>query len=202
MEQHNKNPYFGFTQETLRYALTHDSKSHYLFDQLMSLSLLIRAGKGQIIKTKRFLNESVSIIKYCKLLRSYNLPNPYDDHNIDLNEIRKAIKEYTKELHMHQKDLRKIYAKHNEMVKDLKKAVNTYLSDNGCPEIKHVRQAELKDVGDIEGLPQIKEERSLTTINLSRVGVLTLIKKLTDEIKAKPNCNKFTITLKTGVTKG
>ena len=182
MEQHNKNPYFGFTQETLRYALTHDSKSNYIFDQMMSLSLLIRAGKGQIVKTKRFLNEAVTIVKYCKLLRSYNLPNPYDEHGVDLNEVRKAIKEYTDELHMHQKDLRKIYARHNEMVKDLKKAVNTYLSDNG--------------------FPQIKEERSLTTIHLSRIGALTLIKKLTDEIKAKPNCNKFTITLKTGVTKG
>ena len=202
MEQHNKNPYFGFTQETLRYALTHDSKSHYIFMQLMSLSLLIRGGKGQIIKTKRFLNEAVVAVKHYKLLCSCNLPTSVEEPSIYLTSLRKAIKEYTEELHMHQKDLRKIYAKHNEMVKDLKKAVNTYLSDIGCPEIKHLRQAELKDVGDIEGIPQIKEEQPLTTFNLSRVGVLTLIKKLTDELKAKPNCNKFTITLKTGVTKG
>ena len=202
MEQHNKNPYFGFTQETLRYALTHDSKSNYIFDQMMSLSLLIRAGKGQIIKTKRFLNEAVVALKHYKLLCAYNLPNPVEEPSVYLTSVRTAIKEYTDELHMHQKDLRKIYAKHNEMVKDLKKAVNTYLSDNGCPEIKHVSQTEMKDVGDIEGIPQIKEERSLTTIHLSRIGALTLIKKLSEEIKAKPNCNKFTITLKTGVTKG
>ena len=200
MEQHNKNPYFGFTQVILREALAHDDEAKYIFDQLMSLSLLIRSGKGQIIKTKRFLNEAVVIIKYCKLLRSYNLPNPYDEHGVDLDEVRKTIKEYTNELHMHQKDLKKIYIKHNEMVNDLKKAVNRFVRT--CA-IRHTDPATTaRDVGDIKDLPQTnKEEQSLTTINLSRIGVLTLIKKLSEEIKAKPNCNKFTISLKTGVTK-
>ena len=87
------------------------------------------------------------------------------------------------------------------MVNDLKKAINIYLSDNGCPAVKQVNQTQTKDVGDIKGLPKIKEEETLTTLNLNRVGVLTLIKKLSDEIKAKPNCDKFTITIKKGVTK-
>lgn len=200
MEKVNYYP-FGYPLVVFKSAIASNYKAHNLFEKVMSLSTLITAGKGQIIKTKRLLNEAVTIVKYCKLLRSYNLPNPYDERGVDLNEVRKTIKEYTNELHMHQKDLRNIYAKHNEMVKDLKKEVNTYLSDNGCHEIKHVRQTEMKDVGDIEGIPQIKEEQSLTTINLSRVGVLTLIKKLSDEIKAKPNCNNFTITINTGVTK-
>ena len=222
MEKVNYCP-FGYPLVVFKAAIAHDTEVHDLLKNVVSLSIRITAGKGQIIKTKRLLNEAVTTIKYCKLLRSYNLPNPYDEHGVDLNEVRKTIKEYTKELRMHQKDLRKIYAKHNETVNDLKKAINTYLSDNGCPElvndlkkdintylsdngcpeIKHVRQTEMKDVGDIKGLPQIKEEQSLTTtINLSRVGVLTLIKKLSDEIKAKPNCNNFTITFNTGVTKG
>ena len=221
MEKVNYHP-FGYPLVVFKSAIAHDTEAHNLFEKVMSLSTLITAGKGQIIKTKRLLNEAVTFIKYCMLLHSYNLPIPYDEHGVDLDEVRKAIKEYTEELHMYQKYLRKIYAKHNKMVNDLKKAVNTYLSDNGCPElvndlkkaintylfdngcteIKHVRQSELKDVGDIKGLPQIKEEQPLTTIHLSRVGVLTLIKKLSDEIKAKPNCNNFTITINTGVTKG
>ena len=221
MEKDNYCP-FGYPLVVFKSAIAHNTEAHDLLKNVMSLSTLITADKCQIIKTKRLLNEAVTTIKYCKLLRSYNLINSYDEHGVDLNEVRKAIKEYTNELHMHQKDLRKIYAKHNEMVNDLKKAINTYLSDNGCPElvndlkkaintylsdngcpeIKHVRQTETKDVGDIKGLPQIKEEQSLTTFNLSRVGVLTLIKKLSDEIKAKPNCNNFTITINTGVTKG
>ena len=172
MEKDN-NYSFGYPLAVFRSAIAHDTEAHDILKNVMSLSILITAGKGQIIKTKRILNEAVTTIKYCKLLRSYNLINSYDEHGVDLNEVRKDIKEYTKELRMHQKDLRKIYAKHNETVKDLKKAINRYLSDNGCPEIKHVRQTEMKDVGDIKGLPQIKKKRSLTN-NLSRVGVLTL----------------------------
>ena len=189
---------FGFEPVVFNAAIARDIEAHNLFEKVMSLSLLIRGGNGQIIKTKRFLNEAVTIIKYCKLLRSYNLPNPYDEHGVDLTAVRKSIKEYTKELHMHQKDLRKIYAIHNKTVDALKKVIGKFART--CA-IRH-NPANIQDVGDIEGIPQIKEEQPLTTINLSRIGALTLIKKLTDEIKAKPNCNKFTITLKTGVTKG
>ena len=201
MAQRNKNPYFGFTQDILRYVLTHDSKSHYIFDQMMSLSLLIRAGKGQIIKTKRFLNETRSHLAHLQFLKAYNLTIPVSNPVAFKKALQVSITEYTKELRMHQKDLKKIYAKHNEMVNDLKKAINIYLSDNGCPAVKQVNQTQTKDVGDIKGLPKIKEEETLTTLNLNRVGVLTLIKKLSDEIKAKPNCDKFTITIKKGVTK-
>lgn len=196
-EKVNYHP-FDYPLVVFQAAINRDTEAHNLFEKVMSLSLLIRSGKGQIIKTKRFLNEAVVAIKYCKLLRSYNLPNPIDDHGVDLDEIRKTIKEYTEELHMHQKDLRKIYAVHNKTVNELKNAVDKFART--CA-IRH-NLATTQDVGDIKGLPQIKEEQSLTTLNLSRVGVLTLIKKLSDEIKAKPNCNKFTITLKTGVTKG
>lgn len=197
MENTKKLP-FGFEPVVLQAAITRDTKAHNLYETLMSFSLLIRAGKGQIIKTKRFLNEAVVAKKYCKLLRSYNLPNPIDDHAGSYASVCKAIKEYTKELHMHQKDLKKIYVAHNKAVEEFKKVVEKFART--CA-IRH-NPVSLKDVGDIEGLPQIKEEQPLTTINLSRVGVLTLIKKLTDEIKAKPNCSKFTITVKTGVTKG
>lgn len=184
MEKVNYCP-FGYPLIVFKSAIAHNTEAHDLLKNVVSLSIRITAGKGQIIKTKRLLNEAVTTIKYCKLLRSYNLPNPYDKRGVDLNEVRKTIKEYTNELHMRQKDLRKIYAKHNETVNDLKKAINTYLSDSGCHEIVHILQTEMKDVGDIIGLPQIKEEQSLTTINLSRVDVLTLIKKLFDEIKVK-----------------
>ena len=197
MENTKKLP-FGFEPVVLQAAITRDTEAHNLYETLMSLSLLIRGGKGQIIKTKRFLNEAVVAKKYCKLLRSYNLPNPIDDHAGSYASVCEAIKEYTKELHMHQKDLRKIYVAHNKTVEEFKKVVEKFART--CA-IRH-NPVSLKDVGDIEGLPKIKEEQTLTSLNLSRVGVLTLIKKLTDEIKAKPNCNKFTITLKTGVTKG
>ena len=197
MENTKKLP-FGFEPVVLQAAITRDTEAHNLYETLMSLSLLIRGGKGQIIKTKRFLNEAVVAKKYCKLLRSYNLPNPIDDHAGSYASVCEAIKEYTKELHMHQKDLKKIYVAHNKTVEEFKKVVEKFART--CA-IRH-NPVSLKDVGDIEGLPKIKEEQPLTTVNLSRVGVLTLIKKLTDEIKAKPNCNKFTITLKTGVTKG
>lgn len=196
--ENTKNLPFGFEPVVFQAAITRDNEAHNLFEKVMSLSTLIIAGKGQIIKTKRFLNEAVVAIKYCKLLRSYNLPNPIDDHGVDLNTIRKTIKEYTEELHMHQKDLRKIYAIHNKTVIELKHVIGKFART--CA-IRH-NLATTQDVGDIEGIPQIKEERSLTTIHLSRIGVLTLIKKLSEEIKTKPNCNKFTISLKTGVTKG
>ena len=201
MAQRNKNPYFGFTQDILRYVLTHDSKSHYIFDQMMSLSLLIRAGKGQIIKTKRFLNETRSHIAHMKFLKAYNLTIPVSNPVAFMKALHVSEKQALDEIRMHQKDLRKIYVKHNEMVNDLKKAINIYLSDNGCPAVKQVNQTQTKDVGDIKGLPKIKEEETLTTLNLTRIGVLTLIKKLSEEIKAKPNCDKFTITIKKGVTK-
>ena len=208
MENTKKLP-FGFEPVVLQAAITRDTEAHNLYETLMSLSLLIRGGKGQIIKTKRgvsmykvvtkrFLNEAVVAKKYCKLLRSYNLPNPIDDHAGSYASVCEAIKEYTKELHVHQKDLRKIYVAHNKTVEEFKKVVEKFART--CA-IRH-NPVSLKDMGDIEGLPKIKEEQTLTSLNLSRVGVLTLIKKLTDEIKAKPNCNKFTITLKTGVTKG
>ena len=196
MEKVNYYP-FGYPLVVFKSAIASNYKAHNLFEKVMSLSTLITAGKGRIIKTKRLLNEAVTTIKHCKLLRSYNLPNPYDKHGIDLNEVREIIKEYTNELHMHQKDLRNIYAKHNKTVEELKNVIDEFART--CA-IRH-NLATTQDVGDIEGIPQIKEEQSLTT-NLSRVGVLTLIKKLSDEIKAKPNCNNFTITINTGVTKG
>ena len=196
MEKVNYCP-FGYPLVVFKSAIASNYKAHDILENVMSLSTLITAGKGQIIKTKRLLNEAVMTIKYCKLLRSYNLPNPYDKHGVDLNEVRKTIKEYTNELHMHQKDLRNIYAKHNKTVEELKNVIDEFART--CA-IRH-NLATTQDVGDIEGIPQIREEQSLTT-NLSRVGVLTLIKKLSDEIKAKPNCNNFTITINTGVTKG
>ena len=197
MEKVNYCP-FGYPLVVFKSAIDSNYKAHDLLENVVSLSIRITAGKGQIIKTKRLLNEAVTTIKYCKLLRSYNLPNPYDERGVDLNEVRKTIKEYTNELHMHQKDLRNIYAKHNKTVEELKNEIDEFART--CA-IRH-NLATTQDVGDIEGIPQIKEEQSLTTINLSRVGVLTLIKKLSDEIKAKPNCNNFTITINTGVTKG
>lgn len=199
MEKVNYCP-FGYPLVVFKSAIASNYKAHDLLENVVSLSILITARKGQIIKTKRLLNEAVTTIKYCMLLRSYNLPNPYDEHGrpCDLNEVRKTIKKYTNELHMHQKDLRNIYAKHNKTVEELKNVIDEFART--CA-IRH-NLATTQDVGDIEGIPQIKEEQSLTTINLSRVGVLTLIKKLSDEIKAKPNCNNFTITINTGVTKG
>lgn len=197
MENTKKLP-FGFEPVIFQAAITRDIEAHNLFEKVMSLSTLIIAGKGKIIKTKRFLNEAVITLKYYKLLRSCNIPNPLDGKSGYRAALCKAIKEYTEELHVHQKDLRKIYAIHNKTVCELKKVVEKFART--CA-IRH-NPASIKDVGDIKGLPQIKEEKTLTTLNLSRIGVLTLIKKLSDEIKAKPTCNQFTITINAGVTKG
>lgn len=199
MEKVNYHP-FGYPLVVFQAAINRDNEAHNLFEKVMSLSTLIIAGKGQIIKTKRFLNEAVVARKHYKLLCAYNLPNPIEEPSVYLTSLRKAIKEYTEELHTHQKDLRKIYAVHNKTVEELKNAIDKFART--CA-IRHTRPAATtQDVGDIKGLPQIKEEQSLTTLNLSRIGVLTLIKKLSDEIKAKPTCNNFTITINTGVTKG
>ena len=197
MEKVNYYP-FGYPLVIFKAAITRDDEAHNLFEKVMSLSTLIVAGKSQIVKTKRLLNEAVVAIKYCKLLRSYNLPNPIDEHSVDLNEIRKFVKEYTEELRVHQKDLRKIYAEHNKTVEELKNALDKFARTDA---IRHARQSQLSNVSDVNGFPQNKEEQSLTTLNLSRVGVLTLIKKLSDEIKAKPTCNNFTVTINSGVTK-
>ena len=186
MEKVNYHP-FGYPITVFEAAIAHNTEAHDLLENVMSLSTLITAGKGQIVKTKRLLNAAVTTIKYCKLLRSYNLPNPYDEHGVDLNEIRKSIKEYNEELRVHQKDLRKIYAKHNKTVEELKNALDKFART--CA-IRHARQSQINS-----------EEQSLTTLNLSRVGVLTLIKKLSDEIKAKPTSNNFTVTINTGVAK-
>lgn len=186
MEKVNYHP-FGYPITVFEAAIAHNTEAHDLLEKVMSLSTLITAGKGQIVKTKRLLNAAVTTIKYCKLLRSYNLPNPYDEHGVDLNEIRKSIKEYNEELRVHQKDLRKIYAKHNKTVEELKNALDKFART--CA-IRHARQSQINS-----------EEQSLTTLNLSRVGVLTLIKKLSDEIKAKPTSNNFTVTINTGVAK-
>lgn len=191
MEKVNYYP-FGYPLVVFESAITRDDEAHNLFEKVMSLSTLIVAGKGQIVKTKRFINAAVVAIKHCKLLRAYNLHGQFDDYDGYLASYRKAIKEYTEELHMHQKDLRKIYVEHNKTVEKLKNVIDKYARN--CA-IRHTRQIRLKDAGD-------NKEQSLTTLNLSRIGVLTLIKKLSDEIKAKPNCNNFTITINNGVTKG
>ena len=125
MEKVNYHP-FGYPLVVFKSAIASNYKAHNLFENVVSLSILITARKGQIIKTKRLLNEAVTTIKYCKLLRSYNLPNPYDERGVDLNEVRKTIKEYTNELHMHQKDLRNIYAKHNQTVEELKNVIDKF----------------------------------------------------------------------------
>lgn len=191
MEKVNYYP-FGYPLVIFKAAITRDDEAHNLFEKVMSLSTLIVAGKSQIVKTKRFLNEAVVARKHYKLLCAYNLPSQIEEPSVYLTSIRKAIKEYTEELHMHQKDLRKIYVEHNKTVEKLKNVIGKYARN--CA-IRHTRQTRLKDAGD-------NKEQSLTTLNLSRIGVLTLIKKLSDEIKAKPNCNNFTITINTGVTKG
>ena len=183
---------FSYPLVVFESAIAHDTEADSLFEKVVSLSTLITAGKGQIVKTKRFLNEAVVARKHYKLLCAYNLPSQIEEPSVYLASIREAIKEYTEELHTHQKDLRKIYVEHNKTVEELKNVIGKYARN--CA-IRHTRQTRLKDAGD-------NKEQSLTTLNLSRVGVLTLIKKLSDEIKAKPNCNNFTITINTGVTKG
>ena len=185
MEKVNYHP-FGYPLTVFEAAIAHDTEAHDLLENVMSLSTLIAASKGQIIKTKHFLNAAVVALKHCKLLRAYNLNDQSDDYAGYITSFRKSIKEYTEELRMHQKDLRKIYAKHNKTVEELKNVIDKFARTRA---IRHTRQT------------QINEEQSLTTLNLSRIGVLTLIKKLSDEIKAKPNCNNFTITINTGVTK-
>ena len=190
MEKVNYYP-FGYPLAVFQAAITRDDEAHHLLEKVMSLSTLITAGKGQIIKTKHFLNEAVVAIKHCKLLRAYNLHGQFDDYDGYLASYRKSIKEYSEELRVHQKDLRKIYAEHNKTVEELKNALDKFARI--CA-IRHTRQTRLKDADD-------NKEQSLTTLNLSRVGVLTLIKKLSDEIKAKPTSNNFTVTINTGVAK-
>lgn len=191
MEKVNYYP-FGYPLVVFEAAIAHDDEAHNLFEKVMSLSTLIVAGKGQIVKTKRFLNEAVVARKHYKLLCAYILPGQIKEPSVYLTYLRKAIKEYTEELHTRQKDLRKIYVEHNKTVEKLKNVIGKFARN--CA-IRHTRQTRLKDAGD-------NKEQSLTTLNLSRIGVLTLIKKLSDEIKAKPNCNNFTITINTDVTKG
>ena len=178
---------FGFPLFVFEYAIAHNTEANDLLKKVMSLSTLITAGKGQIVKTKRFINAAVFAIKHCKLLRAYNLHGQFDDYDGYLASYRKSIKEYTEELRMHQKDLRKIYAEHNKTVEELKNVIDKFAC--ACA-IRHARQTQINS-----------EEQSLTTLNLSRVGVLTLIKKLSDEIKAKPTCNNFTVTINAGVAK-
>lgn len=191
MEKVNYHP-FDYPLVVFQAAITRDDEAHNLYEKVMSLSTLIAAGKGQIIKTKHFLNEAVVARKHYKLLCSCNLPTAVEEPSVYLTSLREAIKEHTEELHAHQKDLRKIYAIHNKTVKEFKNVIDKFARN--CA-IRHTRQTRLKDAGD-------NKEQSLTTLNLSRIGVLTLIKKLSDEIKAKPTCNNFTITINSGVTKG
>ena len=190
MEKVNYYP-FGYPLTVFKAAIEHDTEANDLLKKVMSLSTLITAGNAQIVKTKRFINAAVVAIKHCKLLRAYNLHGQFDDYDGYLASYRKSINEYTEELHMHQKDLRKIYVEHNKTVEKLKNVIGKYARN--CA-IRHTRQTRLKDAGD-------NKEQSLTTLNLSRIGVLTLIKKLSDEIKAKPTCNNFTVTINSGVTK-
>ena len=197
MEKVNHYP-FGFPLVIFKAAITRDDEAHNLFEKVMSLSTLIGAGKSQIVKTKRFLNEAVVARKHYKLLCAYNLPSQIEEPSVYLASYRKSIKEYTEELRVHQKDLRKIYAEHNKTVEELKNALDKFARI--CA-IRHTRRSQLSNVSDVNGFPQNKEEQSLTTLNLSRISVLTLIKKLSDEIKAKPTCNNFTVTINSGVTK-
>lgn len=197
MEKVNYYP-FGFPLTVFKAAIEHDTEANDLLKKVMSLSTRITAGKDQIVKTKRFINAAVVARKHYKLLCAYNLPSQIEEPSVYLASYRKSIKEYTEELRMHQKDLRKIYAKHNKTVEELKNALDKFARI--CA-IRHTRQTQLCNVGDVNGFPQNKEEQSLTTLNLSRVGVLKLIKKLSDEIKAKPTCNNFTVTINSGVTK-
>ena len=197
MEKVNHYP-FGYPLVVFESAIAHNTEANDLLKKVMSLSTLITAGKGQIVKTKRFINAAVVAIKHCKLLRAYNLHDQFDDYDGYLASYRKSINEYTEELRVHQKDLRKIYAEHNKTVEELKNALDKFARI--CA-IRHTRRSQLSNVGDVNGFPQNKEEQSLTTLNLSRVGVLTLIKKLSDEIKAKPTSNNFTVTINSGVAK-
>ena len=188
---------FGYPLAVFQAEITRDDEAHHLLEKVMSLSTLITAGKGQIIKTKHFLNEAVVTRKHYKLLCSCNLPTAVEEPSVYLTSLREAIKKHTEELRVHQKDLRKIYAVHNKTVKELRNAIDKFART--CA-IRHTSPA--TTIGDTTNVAPLKsEEQSLTTLNLSRVGVLTLIKKLSDEIKAKPTSNNFTVTINTGVAK-
>ena len=192
---------FGFPITVFESAIAHNTEVNDLLEKVMSLSTRISAGKDQIVETKHFLNEAVVAVKHYKLCKAYDLPAPIDTivarYGLDLTYT--YINEYTKQLNECKKDLKEIYIEHNKTVEELKNALDKFARD--CA-IRHARQSQLSNVGDIKCHHQInKEEQSLTTLNLSRVGVLTLIKKLSDEIKAKPTCNNFTVTINSGVTK-
>lgn len=191
MEKVNYYP-FGYTLTVFQAAIVHDTEARNLLEKIKSFSLLIRAGKGQIVKTKHDLNETRSNIAHLQFLKAYNLDMPVSNPIAFAKALRVSEKQSLEEIHMHQKDLKKIYAIHNKTVEEFKSVVDKFART--CA-IRHTRQTQTNDAGDN------KEEETLTTLNLSRIGVLTLIKKLSDEIKAKPTCNQFTITINTGVTK-
>ena len=198
MENVNNYP-FGYPLTVFKAAINHDTEAHDLFEKVMSHSLSITVGKGKIVKTKRLLNVAVVGIKHYKLLRSCNLPIPTGDTTLryGYDTLRKFVEEYTKELHKHQKDLKRIYIAHNKTVKELKNAIDKFART--CA-IRHTNPA--TTIGDTTDVAHLKsEEQTLTTLNLSRIGVLTLIKKLSDEIKTKPNCNNFTVTINADVAK-
>ena len=188
MEKVNHYP-FGFPLTVFEAAITRDDEAYNLFEKVVSLSKSINAGKGLIVDTKRILNKAVVAVEHYKLLSAFNLPIPADNlvARYGLDDARTFINEHTEKLHTRQKDLKKIYIAHDKTVKELKNAIDKFART--CA-IRHTRQTQINS-----------EEQSLTTLNLSRVGVLTLIKKLSDEIKAKPTCNNFTVTINSGVTK-
>lgn len=127
---------FGYPLVVFEAAINHDTEAHDLLEKVMSLSTLITAGKCQIVKTKRFLNEAVVARKHYKLLCAYNLHSQIEEPSVYLTSLRKAIKEYTEELHMHQKDLRKIYVEHNKTVEELKNVIGKFARN--CA-IRHTR---------------------------------------------------------------
>ena len=184
---------FGFPLIVFKAAIEHDTEANDLLEKVMSLSTRISAGKDKIVETKHFLNEAVVAVKHYKLCKAYDLPAPIDTivARYGLDNTYTYINEYTKQLNERKKDLKEIYTEHNKTVEELKNALDKFART--CA-IRHARQSQLSNVGD-------NKEQSLTTLNLSRIGVLTLIKKLSDEIKAKPTSNNFTVTINTGVTK-
>ena len=190
---------FGYPLTVFKTAIEHDTEANDLFKKVVSHSFSITVGKIKIVKTKRLLNAAVVGIKHYKLLRSCNLPIPTGDTTLryGYDTLRKFVEEYTRELHERQQDLKKIYIAHNKAVKELKNAIDKFART--CA-IRHTHPATtIDDTTDVAHLKS--EEQTLTTLNLSRIGVLTLIKKLSDEIKTKPNCNKFTITINADVAK-
>ena len=136
------------------------------------------------------LNRRISVAKGCAQVWQKSI----DDDCAELAVAHKKHNEQRIQAAEHKLMFSSIgYANVRKEIKKLKYAVEDLRNHSKIAFMELYRR-----YGQIQAAKQKDDKSSdehITTLNLSRQGVLVLLKKLSDELKAKPNTQTFTVSI-------